>query len=172
MANSATEVTTPQNFEFTATIDHVSTTTFAKRVSINFAQDVKFAGYDENGNETTKNSFTKTVASVLAQCGESVGYLKIAQAVAMGYNVNPIILALCLNGAKVKVKATWHDKAELRDENDATSVYGKDTYTYDIVEVKPNIDEATKGMLMWYIQNKPIVEEKAVSAPNPFNVAV
>ena len=113
------------------------------------------------------NSFSLHPFNLLQQIGEQIPILNMANTMAMGEQLNPQIIALCMVGADITFLREFHAKGESRKEtNDA---YSKDCYTTLITKVAPHISEAANMMIMQLISTKLTLPKVAI-IPNPFGL--
>ena len=68
----------------------------------------------ETGEEITKSGFGMNIRNLVNQIGDKVEAIGLANALAMGRNINPQIVSLALIGASVEVSRTFHEKGTKR----------------------------------------------------------
>ena len=116
----------------------------------------------EQPEETT--SFSLHPFNLLQQVGDQIPILNMANTMAMGEQLNPQIIALCMVGADITFLREFHAKGESRKET--YDAYSKDCYTTLITKVVPHISEAANMMIMQLISTK-LTTPKVAIIPNP-----
>lgn len=172
MANkTTTKATTAQNeeralnYEITAKVLAVLKTEDGRMRVITDKGFITIDYKTEKEEET--NSFSLNQFNLVQQIGEQIPILHMANTMAMGEQLNPQIIALCMTGADIVFLREFHAKGESRKEtNDA---YSKDCYTTNITKVVPHISEAANMMIMQLISTKLTLPKVAI-IPNPFGL--
>ncbi len=129
-----------------------------------------FASIDfETGEEITKNGFGINVRNLVNQIGDKVEAIGLANALAMGRNINPQIVSLSLIGASVEVSRTFHAKGTKREESD--ELYSKDCIVSNIVAITPHVKPMFQKVLETMVMTKPYIENVASGiVTNPFGI--
>lgn len=123
----------------------------------------------ETGEEITKNGFGINVRNLVNQIGEKVEPIGLANALAMGKNINPQIISLSLIGASVDVKRTFHAKGTKREQSE--ELYSKDCIVSEIVAITPHIKPMFNKVLETLVMTKPYIENVASGiVANPFGI--
>ena len=123
----------------------------------------------ETGEEITKNGFGINVRNLVNQIGDKVEPIGLANALAMGKNINPQIISLALIGASVDVKRTFHAKGTKREQSD--ELYSKDCIVSEIVGIVPHIKPMFNKVLETLVMTKPYIENVASGiVANPFGI--
>lgn len=131
------------------------------RISIQL--DKTFKSYNENGElAEDANTFGISTNALLQQCN-SVDYLAIVDAMAMGKPVNPQIIALVLNRAIVTVDRVFKEKGEEREFEKGT--YANDCFVSKIVSIKTNIAPVFEKQINKLIDSALIVKEEVTANP-------
>lgn len=122
----------------------------------------------ETGEETTKSAFGINIRNLVNQVGEKVEAIGLANALAMGKNINPQIISLALIGASIEVSRTFHAKGTQR-END--ELYSKDCIVSEIVSITPHVKPMFQKVLETLVMTKPYIESVASGiTANPFGI--
>lgn len=131
------------------------------RISIQL--DKTFKSYNEQG-EIVENADTFGISTntLLQQCN-SVDYLAIVDAMAMGKPVNPQIIALVLNRAIITVDRVFKEKGEEREFEKGT--YANDCFVSKIVSIKTNIAPVFEKQINRLIDTALIVKEEVTANP-------
>nr|UVX50882.1 MAG: hypothetical protein [Bacteriophage sp.] len=129
-----------------------------------------FASIDfESGKEITKSGFGINIRNLVNQIGDKVEAIGLANALAMGRNINPQIVSLALIGASVEVSRTFHAKGTKREESD--ELYSKDCIVSNIVAITPHVKPMFQKVLETMVMTKPYIENVASGiVANPFGI--
>ncbi len=129
-----------------------------------------FASIDfESGEETTKNAFGINVRNLVNQIGDKVEAIGLANALAMGRNINPQIISLSLIGASIEVSRTFHAKGTQREQSE--ELYSKDCIVSEIIAITPHVKPMFQKVLETMVMTKPYIENVASGiVTNPFGI--
>ena len=129
-----------------------------------------FASIDfDSGEEITKSAFGINVRNLVNQIGDKVESIGLANALAMGKNINPQILSLSLIGASIEVKRVFHAKGTQREQTD--ELYSKDCIVSEIVSITPHIKPMFQKVLETLVMTKPYIENVTSGiVANPFGI--
>lgn len=120
-------------------------------------------------NETT--SFSLNVYNVVKQLVNHVPEIQLADTLAMGAMVNPMIIALAMTGATIEFDRIFKLASDTRENTN--EVYGQDCFVTKITSVKTSINPVSYNMLNHLIMTQPCVKTITTSAaPNPFNITI
>lgn len=120
-------------------------------------------------NETT--SFSLNVYNVVNQVVNHVPEIQLADTLAMGAMVNPMVIALAMTGATIEFDRIFKLASDTRENTN--EVYGQDCFVTKITSVKTNINPVSYNMLNHLIMTQPCVKTITTSAaPNPFNITI
>ena len=123
----------------------------------------------ETGEEITKSGFGMNIRNLVNQIGDKVEAIGLANALAMGRNINPQIVSLALIGASVEVSRTFHAKGTKREESD--ELYSKDCIVSNIIAITPHVKPMFQKVLETMVMTKPYIENVAsVIVANPFGI--
>lgn len=123
----------------------------------------------ETCEEIVKSAFGINVRNLVNQIGDKVEAIGLANALAMGKNINPQIISLALIGANVEVKRTFHAKGTQREQSD--ELYSKDCIVSEIVSITPHVKPMFQKVLETLVMTKPYIENVATGTiKNPFNI--
>lgn len=123
----------------------------------------------ETGEEITKSGFGINIRNLVNQIGDKVEAIGLANALAMGRNINPQIVSLALIGASVEVSRTFHAKGTKREESD--ELYSKDCIVSNIVVITPHVKPMFQKVLETMVMTKPYIENVASGiVANPFGI--
>lgn len=135
---------------------------------ITFVLDKEFETYDfKTGELKTTNMFGMNIYAAVAQLGQFIPYIQLADALAMGKMVNPQIISLSTINADVDIKREEHEEGEQRKYGE--NVYARNCKTSEFVKVKPNINPIFEQTLMQLVNTAPAII-KAPAIPNPFGM--
>lgn len=135
---------------------------------ISFVLDKEFETYDFKTGELKKtNIFGMNIFAAVAQLGQFISYIQLADALAMGKMVNPQIISLSTLNADVDIKREEHEEGEQRKFGE--NVYARNCKTSEFVNVKPNIKPIFEQTLNQLIATAPAIVKKA-AIPNPFGM--
>ena len=120
-------------------------------------------------NETT--SFSLNVYNVVNQVVNYVPEIQLADTLAMGAMVNPMIIALAMTGATIEFDRVFKLASDTRENTN--EVYGQDCFVTKITNVKTSINPVSYNMLNHLIMTQPCIKTITTSAaPNPFNITI
>ena len=123
----------------------------------------------ETGEEITKSGFGMNIRNLVNQIGDKVEAIGLANALAMGRNINPQIVSLALIGASVEVSRTFHAKGTKREESD--ELYSKDCIVSNIIAITPHVKPMFQKVLETMVMTKPYIENVASGiVANPFGI--
>ena len=123
----------------------------------------------ETGEEIVKSAFGINVRNLVNQIGDKVEPIGLANALAMGKNINPQILSLALIGASIEVSRTFHAKGTQREQSE--ELYSKDCIVSDIISVTPHVKPMFQKVLETLVMSKPYIENVASGiVANPFGI--
>lgn len=135
---------------------------------ISFVLDKDFETYDfKTGELKTTNIFGMNIFAAVAQLGQFISYIQLADALAMGKMVNPQIISLSTLNADVDIKREEHEEGEQRKFGE--NVYARNCKTSEFIKVKPNIKPIFEQTLMKLVATAPAIV-KAAAVPNPFGM--
>ena len=135
---------------------------------ISFVLDKEFETYDfKTGELKMTNIFGMNIFAAVAQLGQFISYIQLADALAMGKMVNPQIISLSTLNADVDIKREEHEEGEQRKFGE--NVYARNCKTSEFVNVKPNIKPIFEQTLMQLVSTAPAIV-KAAAVPNPFGM--
>lgn len=135
---------------------------------ISFVLDKDFETYDfKTGELKTTNIFGMNIFAAVAQLGQFISYIQLADALAMGKMVNPQIISLSTLNADVDIKREEHEEGEQRKFGE--NVYARKCKTSEFIKVKPNIKPIFEQTLMKLVATAPAIV-KAAAVPNPFGM--
>lgn len=131
------------------------------RISIQL--DKTFKSYNEKGELVEDaDTFGISINALLQQCN-SVDYLSLVDAMAMGKPINPQIIALVLNRAIVTVYRVFKEKGEEREFEKGT--YATDCFVSKIRSIKTNIAPVFENQINKLIATALIVKEEVTANP-------
>lgn len=131
------------------------------RISIQL--DKTFKSYNEKGELVEDaDTFGISINALLQQCN-SVDYLAIIDAMAMGKPINPQIIALVLNRAIITVDRVFKEKGEEREFEKGT--YANDCFVSKIRSIKTNIAPVFEKQINKLIDTALIVKEEVTANP-------
>lgn len=135
---------------------------------ITFILNKEFETYDfKTGELKTTNMFGMNIYAAVAQLGQFIPYIQLADALAMGKMVNPQIISLSTLNADVDIKREEHEEGEQRKYGE--NVYARNCITSEFVNVKANINPIFEQTLMQLVSTAPAIV-KAPAIPNPFGM--
>lgn len=135
---------------------------------ITFVLNKEFETYDfKTGELKTTNMFGMNIYAAVAQLGQFIPYIQLADALAMGKMVNPQIISLSTINADVDIKREEHEEGEQRKYGE--NVYARNCITSEFVNVKANINPIFEQTLMQLVSTAPAIV-KAPAIPNPFGM--
>lgn len=135
---------------------------------ITFILNKDFETYDfKSGELKTTNMFGMNIYAAVAQLGQFIPYIQLADALAMGKMVNPQIISLSTLNADVDIKREEHEEGEQRKYGE--NVYARNCITSEFVNVKANINPIFEQTLMQLVSTAPAIV-KAPAIPNPFGM--
>lgn len=135
---------------------------------ITFILNKEFETYDfKTGELKTTNMFGMNIYAAVAQLGQFIPYIQLANALAMGKMVNPQIISLSTLNADVDIKREEHEEGEQRKYGE--NVYARNCITSEFVNVKANINPIFEQTLMQLVSTAPAIV-KAPAIPNPFGM--
>lgn len=135
---------------------------------ITFVLNKEFETYDfKTGELKTTNMFGMNIYAAVAQLGQFIPYIQLADALAMGKMVNPQIISLSTLNADVDIKREEHEEGEQRKYGE--NVYARNCITSEFVNVKANINPIFEQTLMQLVSTAPAIV-KAPAIPNPFGM--
>lgn len=112
---------------------------------------------NQSGEYVVTSSFSKNIREVINQVAKFVPELQLAEVLAMGQMVNPLIISLAMVNADVVVDRTIKHKGDEREYkiNGVTQKYDNDAYLTTFVKVKPNINPLFATQLEKLIATQP-----------------
>lgn len=120
-------------------------------------------------NKTT--SFSLNVYNIVNQVVNHVPEIQLADTLAMGAMVNPMIIALAMTGATIEFDRIFKLASDTRENTN--EVYGQDCFVTKITSVKTSINPVSYTMLNHLIMTQPCIKTITTSAaPNPFNITI
>lgn len=123
----------------------------------------------ETGEEIVKSAFGINVRNLVNQIGDKVEPIGLANALAMGKNINPQILSLSLIGASIEVSRTFHAKGTQREQSD--ELYSKDCIVSEIITITPHVKPMFQKVLETLVITKPYIENVTSGiVANPFGI--
>lgn len=123
----------------------------------------------ETGEEIVKSAFGINVRNLVNQIGDKVEAIGLANALAMGRNINPQIISLSLIGASVEVSRTFHAKGTKREESN--ELYSKNCIVSNIIAITPHVKPMFQKVLETMVMTKPYIENVASGiVANPFGI--
>ena len=123
----------------------------------------------ETGEEIAKSGFGINIRNLVNQIGDKVEAIGLANALAMGRNINPQIVSLALIGASVEISRTFHAKGTKREESD--ELYSKDCIVSNIIAITPHVKPMFQKVLETLVMTKPYIENVASGiTANPFGI--
>ena len=137
---------------------------------ITISLDCEFPSIDfETGEEIVKSAFGINIRNLVNQIGDKVEAIGLANALAMGRNINPQIVSLALIGASVEISRTFHAKGTQREQSE--ELYSKDCIVSDIVAITPHVKPMFQKVLETLVMTKPYIENVASGiVANPFGI--
>lgn len=120
-------------------------------------------------NET--NSFSLNIYNIVNQVVNLVPEIQLADTLAMGAMVNPMVIALAMTGATIEFDRIAKLASDTRENTN--EVYGQDCFVTKITSVKTSINPVSYNMLNHLIMTQPCIKTITTSAaPNPFNITI
>lgn len=120
----------------------------------------------QTGDEIVTANVTKNLFEMTNQLAQHVTEIQLAQAMALGQAVNPMIISLAMANAEIKVKHVFHEQGEERAYD--KGVYASDCYVAEIIGVTTHIAPQFAAMLQTLIMTQPAAnaEQKSAAIPN------
>lgn len=152
-----------ENFEFSAKVVKIVESDYYVG-GIKFILNTEIAGHDrETGEVVLKDSFTKNVFEAVKQLRQFDKYIKLADTLAKGRQVNTDVISLVMTDAEIKCRKVFHKKDTPRvDVPNAT--YPRDTYVTEFISVTTHIDPAFVGFIVDACKN-PTKRNNAIIDP-------
>lgn len=121
-----------------------------------------FESITPDGTVVDTNSFGIDSRYLCELIGDDIEPLSYAYTAAMQQRINPVIIALCLKGATLKVTRTYRAAGEARKYGD--EVYSSDVWTTDAISAKPKITAFMAGEILNLIRTALLAEEQKPKA--------
>lgn len=112
---------------------------------------------NQSGEYVVTSSFSKNIREVVNQVAKFIPELQLAEVLAMGSMVNPLIISLAMVNADIVIDRTIKHQGDEREYkvNGVTQKYDNDAYLTTFVKVKPNINPLFATQLEKLIATQP-----------------
>lgn len=121
---------------------------YKDRMNVNVLQSI--IGFD-NGVEIEKPSFSMQEYNLLLQLIPFSEELAVAHALSNGKSIPQSLISLCLTNAEIEFKRHYHaagEERQAKDKDGNTSVYEKQCYTTEIVNVTFHLSQLAQTFIM------------------------